>query len=402
MRVLLVHTAYQQFGGEDSVVRAERALLESHGDEVLLYSRHNDEINDFTLTDKAAFFPQSIYSWKTSGEIADVVRGFRPDVAFVHNPYPLISPSVYHKLHALGVPAVQVLHNFRPFCPNGFFYTQGKICEDCKGGNYLNAIRKRCYKDSYVFSGLYALTLGTNRLAGMVNKIAGFICLTEFFKVKMLEAGVPESKLFVRPNFVSAPPLDEGNGQAGSYALYLGRLSPEKGCWTLIHAFEQLPQVPLKILGTGPMEKELQDYVRNKGLKNIEFLGFKSGDEKWQILRHSRCLVVPSEWYENFPVTVLEAYMASKPVIASRMGGLPYIVEDGISGLLFEAGNIADLARSIKSLFDEPATALCMGAQGRRLSETKYGPEEAYDNLMNIFSQVQSSQVQLSQVQVHA
>jgi glycosyltransferase involved in cell wall biosynthesis len=388
MRILLVHGAYQQFGGEDSVVRAEKELLERHGDEVFLYSRHNDEIKQFGAIDKAAFFPETIYSWKSSGEIEDAVRSLRPDVAFVHNVYPLISPSVYHKLHALGVPAVQVLHNFRPFCPNGFFYTQGKVCEDCKGGNYLNAIRKRCYKDSYTFSALYALTLGSNRLAGMVDKISGLICLTEFFKIKMQEAGVPDSKLFVRPNFVYAPPLSSDTNGAGKYALYLGRLSPEKGCLTLIRAFEQLPQVQLKIIGTGPQEQELKDYVRQKGIANIEFLGFKSGEEKWQLLRNSFCLVIPSEWYENFPVTVLEAFMAAKPVIAARMGGLPYIVEEGKSGLLFEAGDVSQLVQKVRQLLDKPADAACMGECARHLSETKYGPEQGYTNLMNIFSQV--------------
>jgi glycosyltransferase involved in cell wall biosynthesis len=372
------------------VVRAERELLERHGDEVLLYSRHNDETKSFSAFQKAAFFPQTVYSWKSSGEIADVVHGFRPDVAFVHNVYPLLSPSVYHKLHSLGVPAVQVLHNFRPFCPNGLYYTQGQICEACRGGNYLNAVRKRCYKDSYVLSGLYALTLGSNRLAGMIDKVSGFICLTEFFKIKMQEAGVPDSKLFVRPNFVYAPPLS-GGGDAGKYAIYMGRLSPEKGCWTLIHAFEKLPQVPLKILGTGPLEQELKDYVSRKGISNIQFLGFKSGDEKWQLLRNSLCLVVPSEWYENFPVTVLEAFMASKPVIAARMGGLPYIVEDGQSGLLFEAGKVEELVQKIQRLAEDPAGAVRMGARGRSLSETKYGPDQGYSNLMNIFSQVQAT-----------
>jgi glycosyltransferase involved in cell wall biosynthesis len=391
MRVLLVHGAYQQFGGEDSVVRAERELLERHGDEVLLYSRHNDEIKEFSVADKASFFPQTVYSWKSSGEIADAVHGFQPDVAFVHNVYPLLSPSVYHKLHSLGVPAVQVLHNFRPFCPNGFYYTQGKICEACKDGNYLNAVQKRCYKDSYVLSGLYALTLGSNRLAGMVDKIAGFICLTEFFKIKMQEAGVPDSKLFVRPNFVYAPPLSVKDKDAGNYAIFMGRLSPEKGCWTLIHAFEKLPQVPLKILGTGPLEQELKDYVQAKGIGNIQFLGFKSGDEKWRLLRNSMCLVVPSEWYENFPVTVLEAFMAAKPVVASRMGGLPYIVGDGQSGLLFESGKVEELVQRIQQLVDDPAGAARMGACGRRLSETKYGPDQGYSNLMNVFSQVQAT-----------
>lgn len=394
MRVLLVHGGYQQFGGEDSVVRAERELLERHGDEVFLFTRHNDEIKEFGVAGKAAFFPQTVYSWKTTGEIEDAVRSIRPDVAFVHNVYPLISPSVYHKLHALGVPAVQVLHNFRPFCTNGLFYTQGKVCEDCKGGNYLNAIRKRCYKDSYILSGLYALTLGSNRLAGVVDKIAGFICLTEFFKIKMREAGVPDSKLFVRPNFVYAPPLGSSSNGSGNYALFLGRLSPEKGCWTLIRAFEQMPQVPLKIIGTGPQEQELRDYVRQKGIGNIEFLGFKSGDDKWQLLRNALCMVVPSEWYENFPVTVLEAFMASKPVVASRMGGLPYIVEEGQTGVLFEAGKVEQLVSKIKTLAENPANAARMGAHGRHLSETKYGPEQGYMNLMNIFSQVQLAQVQ--------
>jgi len=391
MRVLLVHGAYQQFGGEDSVVRAERELLERHGDEVLLYSRHNDETKSFNIFQKATFFPQTVYSHKTSGEISDVVHSFRPDVAFVHNIYPLLSPSVYHKLHALGVPTVQVLHNFRPFCPNGLYYTQGQICEACKGGNYLNAVRKRCYKDSYALSGLYALTLGSNRLAGMVDKVAGFICLTEFFKIKMQEAGVPDSKLFVRPNFVYAPPLTENRDDAGKYAIYMGRLSPEKGCWTLIHAFEQLPQVPLKILGTGPIEQKLKDYVSSKGIGNIEFLGFKSGEEKWQVLRNSLCLVVPSEWYENFPVTVLEAFTAAKPVVAARMGGLPYIVEDGQSGLLFDSGKVEHLAKQIQRLADDPAGAVRMGERARHLSETKYGPEQGYSNLMNIFSQVQAN-----------
>lgn len=391
MKVLLVHSAYQQFGGEDSVVRAETELLQSHGDEVVSYTRHNDETKNFNVVQKALFFPQSIYSWKTSSEIDDVVRRVKPDVAFVHNIYPLISPSAYHTLHALGVPTLQVLHNFRPFCPNGLFYTQGQVCEACKGGNYLNAVRKRCFKDSYALSGLYALTLGLNRLAGMVDKISGFICLTEFFRIKMREAGVPESKLFVRPNFVRSPALQADEKTSNGYALFMGRLSPEKGCWTLIHAFEQMPAVKLKIVGTGPMEQELRDYIRDKKLQNIEVLGFKSGAEKWDILRNSFCLVLPSEWYENFPISALEGFMASKPVIASRMGGLPYIVEEGKSGLLFESGNAGELAGRIQYLADRPEEAMRMGACGRHLTETKYGPEQGYSNLKEIFSQVKAA-----------
>lgn len=392
MKVLLVHGAYQQYGGEDSVVKAETELLQSHGDEVVLYGRHNDEVKNFNVFQKALFFPQSIYSWKTSSEIDDVVRRVQPDVAFIHNIYPLISPSVYHALHALRVPAVQVLHNFRPFCVNGLYYTHGRVCEACKGGNYLNAVKNRCFRGSIALSSLYGLTLGLNRLAGMVDKIAGFICLTEFFKIKMREVGVPESKLFVRPNFVRAPVVSD-NKSGNGYALFMGRLSPEKGCWTLIHAFEDLPAVQLKVVGAGPMEQELRDYIRNKGIQNIELLGFKSGDEKWEILRNAFCLILPSEWYENFPVTALEGFMASKPVVASRMGGLPYIVEEGKSGLLFEAGQANELAQRVQYLVAHPTEAESMGRRGRSLVETKYGPEEGYKNLMGIFSQVRGKQV---------
>jgi glycosyltransferase involved in cell wall biosynthesis len=190
---------------------------------------------------------------------------------------------------------------------------------------------------------------------------------------------------------VDAPPLPTEEKTANGYALFVGRLSPEKGCWTMVHAFEQLPAVPLKIVGTGPMEQELRDYVREKGIRNIELVGFKSGAEKWEILRNSLCLVLPSEWYENFPVTALEGFMAAKPVVASRMGGLPYIVGEGKSGLLFEAGNAGELAQKVQYLADHRQEAEAMGACGRRLTETKYGPVEGYKNLMGIFSQVQSN-----------
>ena len=391
MRVLLVHSAYQQFGGENAVVQAETELLKRHGDQVYLYTRHNDEIKHFSVAQQALFFPQTVYSWKTSGEIEDAVRRFKPDVAFIHNVYPLISPAAYHKLHKLGVPTAQVLHGFRPYCPNGFFYTQGRICEACKAGNYLNAVAKRCYKDSYTLSALYALTLGLNRLGGMVNKISGYICLTEFSKAKMRELGVPESKLFVRPNFIYPPSLPSDETGGNGYVLFVGRLVPEKGCWTLVRAFEQLRHVPLKILGTGPIERELRDYVREKCIPNIQLLGFRSVAEKWDMLRNCLCLVVPSEWYEGFGLVALEAYVARKPVIASRLGGLPYVVEEGKSGLLFEAGRAEELAQKIQYLVDHPADAKRMGEHGRRLSETKYSPEQGYSNLMKIFSQLKAA-----------
>jgi len=168
----------------------------------------------------------------------------------------------------------------------------------------------------------------------------------------------------------------------------VGRLSSEKGVQTLLRAFQQLPEVPLKIVGTGPLEGELKAFAEQNGLRNVEFAGFKSGDDKWDLVRGARFAVVSSEWYENFPISVLEYYAAFKPVVASRIGGLPYIIEEGKTGYLYEAGNAADMAATIRKMIADPARAAEMGARGRKLVETRYGPEESYNNLMQILEQV--------------
>jgi glycosyltransferase involved in cell wall biosynthesis len=389
MRILFVHNFYQQFGGEDAVANSERRLLEDRGEEVLFWTRHNDEIKGYSRSQKLNFLRETISSSRTTTDIKETVARFKPDVAFVHNVYPLISPSLYPALNTLRVPVVQVLHDFRPFCSNGWFYIDGKICERCKMGNHIHGIIHRCYKDSYLLSTLYSATLGINRQTGLLDKIDAYICLTGFFKKKILEVGIPEEKIYLRPNFIDAPPLDANSYQHGNgYALYLGRLSNEKGIRTLIRAFEKLPEVNLKIVGTGPLEPEVREYVKTKDIQNIEFLGFKSGEEKWQLIHNCQFAVVPSEWYENFPIVALEYFAAAKPVIASRIGGLPYVVEEGQTGYLFEPGNADDLVATVKRLRNEPAAGATMGRLGRQLVETKYGPEASYNTLMQIFHKV--------------
>lgn len=366
------------------VVLAERKLLQEHGNEVTSYTRHNDEVKSYNLQDKIKFLPDTIYSLRTRRELSALVRASRPDVAYTHNVFPLISPSVYHTLHQLRVPTVQAVHDFRFWCPNAGFYIRGRICERCKHGNYLNAVRYRCYRDSYTLSALYSASIGLNRLAGMLRKISAFICLTEFTKLKLLEVGVPEDKLFIKPNFIQASQVLPTPG-AGDYVLYLGRLSPEKGIWSLIHAFEQLKKPRLKVVGTGLLENRLKEYVRERGLTNIELLGFRDGSEKWELLRNSLFTVVPSICYESFGLVVLEAYAAGKPVLASDIGSLPYIVRNGKSGMLFQPGSVADLTEKVRYLIERPAEIEAMGRYGRQLVDTEYGPDRAYMTLMGIF-----------------
>ena len=390
MKVLFVHNFYQQFGGEDSAAIAERNLLESHGDEVLCFTRHNDEIKSYSLWDKAAFIPRTMYSHRTERELRKAVEDFAPSVAFVHNVYPLISPSLYHTLHALRVPIVQVVHDFRPFCPNGWFYIDGEICERCKFGNYLHAVKHRCYKDSYILSALYSASLAGNRMAGMTDKVAAYVCLTNFYRQKMLEVGLPEKKLFIRPNFIDPAAFapDRSSPGSGEYALYLGRLSSEKGPLTVLRAFEKLPDVPLKIVGTGPLEAEMKQYIRDKNLVNVEMVGFKSGADKWQMIKNALFAIIPSECYENFPMVSLEYFSGGRPIIASNLGGLPHIVEEDKTGMLYRPGDVDHLVEKNRCMLASPAQIAEMGKRGRELAETRYGPTESYSSLMNIFAQV--------------
>jgi glycosyltransferase involved in cell wall biosynthesis len=386
MRILLVHNFYQQFGGEDQVVLQELDRLQNSHD-VCFYSRHNDDLINIGPMQKAKAAVAAVNSLRTKSEVAALVAQHHPEVAYVHNIYPLISPSVYDALHAFGVPIVQVVHDFRPFCANGWFYNEGGICERCKGGNYLHAIRHRCYKSSYAYSALYASTMTYLRGSGGLTKIDGFLCLTEFARQKLISAGIPARKLFVRPNCIDASQIDSAIG-GGQYIAYIGRLSREKGIWTLIRAMEHVQGAVLKIAGVGPEEDAIRNYIEEKRITNIHLLGFVSGDARTAFLRDSMFTVMPSEWYEMFPMVLLEAWASGKPVIGSRLGATSDLIEDGYTGLLFEAGNSLDLAQKISTLSDSPDSIARMGAQARARVEMQYSPEASLNILMNIFREI--------------
>jgi glycosyltransferase involved in cell wall biosynthesis len=386
MKILIIHNFFQQFGGENLVAQQEMERLQAT-DDVFVYQRHNEDIKAFGATRKVQFFLDTIHSRRTSADVAKIVNEFRPDFAFVHNIYPLISPSVYHTLHACGIPILQVVHDFRPFCSNGWFYTGGRICDACKNGNHLHAIRNKCYKDSYALSALYAAATAYCRRSGALDKVDAFLCLTDFTRHLLGELGVPPYKLFVRPNSIDASQIRPSK-EAGDYVAYIGRLSPEKGLWTLLRGFEQLRGMRLKIAGTGPLEKELRAYVHDRGLAHIELVGFVAGEDKWQFLRKSRLVVIPSECYEMFPLTLLEAYAAGKPVIASNVGGIGSLVENGVTGLLFKPGDPSDLARQIDALWCAPESVGRMGACARRVVEEKFSPAAVHRQLIDIAQQV--------------
>jgi glycosyltransferase involved in cell wall biosynthesis len=386
MRILCVHNQFEQYGGADAVFAADEKMLARHG-EVVTYTRHSKEIVSAAAMEKLGLGVDTLYSRRTVREITDLVKRFRPEIAYVHNVFPLISPSLYSVLYRLGVPSVHIIHDYRLFCPNSRFYINDQICELCKLGNYWSAVRKRCVRGSTAYSALYASSLYLSKKMGLSRKIGGYICLTEFTKSLLLQCEVPENKLYVCPNYIDTSEYTPQYG-GGQYVLYLGGLYRDKGVMTAAKAFAKLPHIPFKFVGTGAAEQELRDFIASNQLSNLEVVGFKAGQEKLDYLRNSMFTIVPSPFYETFGMVVLEAYASGKPVVASAIGSLPYIVHPDQTGLLFQRQDADDLAAKIRWLYDRPEEIARMGRNGRSLVESKYDSQLRYPSLHAIFEDV--------------
>jgi glycosyltransferase involved in cell wall biosynthesis len=386
MRILCVHNQFRKFAGSDTVAAADAQLLERHA-AVTTYTRNSNEVTEASGFAKLQVAVDTLYSQRTVREITGVVENFRPDIAYVHNVFPLISPSLYHVLHRLRIPSVHILHDFRLWCANSRFYVNDQVCELCKLGNNLAAIRKRCVQQNMAYSTLYATSLYANRKMGLLDNIGGYICLTDFAKNVLIQAEIPENKIHVCPNHIDTSLFTPKCG-SGKYALYLGGLYRDKGVLTVVKAFAQLPHIPLRVVGTGDAEKEVRDYIATHRLTNIELLGFQSGREKQESLANSLFTIVASHCYENFPLVVLEAFSSGKPVIASSIGALPYIVEHEKTGLLFEPQNSDDLADKVRWLYDRQGEIDSMGRQARATVEQKYDIGLRYTALSRIFEKV--------------
>ena len=386
MRILSVHNQFRQYAGSDIVAASDEEMLGQHA-QVKSYARNSNEIASADLWQKAQLGLDTIYSQRTVSEINELVGSFRPDVAYVHNVFPLISPSVYHALHRLRVPSVAVVHDFRLWCPNSRFYVNDSPCQSCQMGNYLNAVRKRCIQGSVAYSALYAASLYVNRKLDFTQKIGGYICLTEFAKNLLLQSGVPEGKIYLCPNHIDTSSFTPQYG-GGKYVLYVGGLYRDKGVMTIAKAFAKLPDIPLKFIGAGDAEKELRDYIKQNRLSNVELLGFKGGQEKLEYLRNSMFTICATHCYETFGLVVLEAYASGKPVIASAMGALPYIVHPNETGLVFESQNSDELAEKVRWLYERPDEIERMGRTARALVERKYDSSLRYASLNAIFEEV--------------
>jgi glycosyltransferase involved in cell wall biosynthesis len=385
MNILLVHNSYQQPGGEDRVFQMEADLLRSHSHRVILYQSHNDDVARFG---RAALFAKTIWNHQSYLELRRVICDNKIDLVHLHNTFPLISPSACYAAAAECVPVVQTLHNYRLLCPAATLYREGRICETCVGKSItFPAVLHSCYRGSMAASFASTTMLASHRLAGTwQRKVSAYIALTNFAREKFIEGGLPGTKIHVKPNFIHPDP-GIGPG-AGSYALFMGRLTPEKGVRTLLNAWKILDgAMPLEIAGEGLLAEETRAAAAQ--IPNISLRGWLPREHLQEMILNAAAVIVPSEWYEPFGLTIAEAFAAGVPVIASRLGSLTAMIRHRETGLLFEPGSAADLAAQVRWLLLNPNELPAMRVNARREFEEKYTGERNYQLLMNIYGDAQ-------------
>ncbi len=384
MNILLCHNYYQQPGGEDQVFADEAALLARHGHHVQQFTLHNDAIAGLGAWTTAK---RTLWSRPTYRQLRERIRADRPEVVHFTNTFPLISPAAYYAAQAENVPVVQSLHNYRLLCPNAQLLREGRPCEDCLGRGFAwPGIRHGCYRGSRTASAVVAGMLGLHRALGTwTRQIDAYIALAEFARDKFIEQAFPADRLHVKPNFVHPVP-EAGTGQGG-YAVFVGRLSAEKGIEVLLQAWARLRMpLHLKIVGDGPLSERVRQAAAAD--HRIEWLGRQPTADVLRVMSDAACLILPSLWYEVCPKTLLESLAVGTPVLASRLGAMAEFIADGRTGCHFTPGDSQDLARQLERLVSNRPALEAMRRAARAEFLEKYTARRNYELLYRIYASV--------------
>jgi glycosyltransferase involved in cell wall biosynthesis len=387
MRIVLVHNLYRQAGGEDVVFRSEKRLLERAGHTVIPFVRSNMELKDASLVARMGIVPLMIWSQQSRQSFAATLDSERPDLVHVHNTFMAISPSIYSACSERGIPLVQTLHNFRLLCPAASFYRDGTVCEECVEQNLLRSIVHGCYRNSRQATGAVALMLAAHRALGTwYTHVTRYIALTHFAKEKFVRSGFPADKFVVKPNFADPDPGERVG--AGEYALFIGRIDATKGTRVLLDTWKRLPvKYPLQVVGDGPDLQWMEAQVRESQLSEVTFRGRLSHAAAVETIKGARFTIVPSTWYEGFPMCIAESFACGTPVLCSRLGGMSEIVDDHVTGLHFNPGDSQDLAEKVEWAWSHPLELAWMGRVARRKYESDYTAEKNYSLLIKIYEQ---------------
>ncbi|MDD4607463.1 MAG: glycosyltransferase family 4 protein [Patescibacteria group bacterium] len=406
MRILQVNKFYYLKGGSERYFFDVIDLLKKYEHEVAVFSVKSKKnqasdyekyfVNEMDFEARQGFFKKIksaghiIYSLEAKRKFKKLVQDFKPDIVHLHNFHHQISVSILDVCQKFNIPVVWTLHDYKLICPNYQLYSQNQICEKCKICNYKQAFKNKCLKNSTMASLVVSLEMYLNRFIRQIeNRVDLFLAPSQFMRDKVIDWGIDKNKVVKLNNFIQAENFI-GSLKNQNYIVYFGRLSQEKGIETLIQAMAKIKtNIKLKIVGGGPLENKLKAQVIDLKLQNkIEFTGPKYGQDLYDLIGQAQFVVVPSEWYENFPYTILESFCLGKPVVGAEIGGIPELVKNQQTGLLFESGNDQSLSQKIDYLIQNPVQIQKMNVQARELVERELSPQKHYQYLIEIYNRL--------------
>jgi len=391
MRVLLVHSFYgsENPSGENVAYLAERELLERRGIEVVRFERSSDQIRSRGMRGLIAGGLSTPYNFKSASRIRALALETRPDFVHVHNTFPLISPSVFWSVRDLPCGVVLTLHNYRLYCAAGMPMRDGHVCTQCLDRrSVVPSLRYGCYRGSRLATIPLAVSIALHRQIGTWTKhVDRFIALTQYQREMMIHAGLPPSRVCVKPQFYPGSPEAIPWIARDNRVLFVGRLSPEKGVRDLLNAWSVLgvDAPDLDIIGDGPDRKFMENQIKSEGLDRVRLLGQLSFDETQNRIAHARLMVVPSTWFEGFPMVIREAFAFGVPVAASRLGSLAELVKEGTNGFLFPPNNPEQIAVTVRKAWadQDGLERLAMGARQSFLAS--YTEDANFEALLSIY-----------------
>ncbi len=388
--ILVCHNHYQIRAGEDQVFAAEVALLRAHGQRVITYTRDNAEIAQMPFWQRLWSFFAAFHNPRTTRDLRALIVREKPTVAHVHNVFPLISPALYWTLRRAGVPIVQTIHNFRFVCIDGLLFRDGNVCHDCLEGRRWACVRQKCYRDSRLYSLWYALIIWWHQWRGTFTRtIDRYITLNSFTKKILVDAGFDAARMMVKPNAATVTPGGAAPPTSAPHALFIGRLSQEKGIMTLLTAAVRVPELPLHVIGDGPLAAPARAFVAQAGATHITFHGYCSHEQIAAALAQALVLVFPSECYENCPMTVINALTLGTPVVAARTGGVPDFVPEDRAGWLFPPGAVDALAARLAWVATHADDVRALRPQAQAWAASQFAPQQNCEQLLHLYQSLE-------------
>ncbi len=402
MNIVSINKFFWQKGGSEAVFFGEKTLLESKGHTVVPFSMDDDKNLpsdyskyfvsniDYATAGGTAKFRSAmniIYSFEAKVKMQQLLKDFKPDVAHFHIFQHQISPSVFGPLKKKGIPLVLTLHDLKPICPTYKMYTNDHVCEACRGRKFYNCFIKKCTKGSRFKSLINTVEMYLHYFLGYYQGVDRYIAVSQFYRDKMIEYGFSPQQVVYIPNFIDAAKFERPYADEG-YGLFFGRLSYEKGLDHLLDAASRVSDIPLYIAGSGPLEAQLKQVVVERGLDNIRFLGFVSGDDLLDLISSASFTVIPSIWYENCPMSVLESLALRTPVIGAEIGGIPELVNHEVDGYTYEAGKGQALAEVMRAMMSDPEGRRKMGEAGRKKIVEDFNEETHYQQLIDLYQEI--------------